>query len=233
MQIGLTLDYIPFAYLDKQNKYTGFDVKFLELLNLGKHEFVATSWQNLHSDLINKKFDIAIGGISLTKYRKQKFLYSATPIQDHKVFLVNTLNKIQLDFDHLENIDNRDTVIVVNKGGTNEIFVEQNIKHAQIIKTENNLDAISILQENKADLMITDKVEAQYYLNIALNDSHASRNKASIMIKEPFKPLSDITEYGFLYHSEAQELKRFIDHRIQQLSNEQILQLKKEFAIYK
>src|SRR5438105_5221578 len=74
LRVGSTGDYKPFTYLDKTtNQFSGFDIDFAESLGkaLGvKVEFVQTSWPNLMKDFEAGKFDVAMGGISVTLERQ-------------------------------------------------------------------------------------------------------------------------------------------------------------------
>jgi cyclohexadienyl dehydratase len=70
LRVGMTGDYLPFTYLDKAtSKFRGFDVDMAETLGkaLGvKVEYVQTAWPRLTQDFDADKFDIAMGGISIT-----------------------------------------------------------------------------------------------------------------------------------------------------------------------
>jgi hypothetical protein len=83
LRVGMTGDYMPFTYLDKDTqKFRGFDVDMAEALGkaLGvKVEYVQTAWPQLMKDFEAQKFDIAMGGVSITLDRQKKGLFS-TPI---------------------------------------------------------------------------------------------------------------------------------------------------------
>ncbi len=70
LRVGMTGDYLPFSSLDKSTqKFRGFDVDMAEALGkaLGvKVDFVLTAWPQLTGDFAADKFDIAMGGISIT-----------------------------------------------------------------------------------------------------------------------------------------------------------------------
>ena len=52
--------------------------------------------------------------------------------------------------------------IVVNPGGTNEKFIDNNIRRAKKIIVEDNRDIFRYIVEEMADLMITDKIEVDF-----------------------------------------------------------------------
>ena len=53
--------------------------------------------------------------------------------------------------------------MVVNPGGTNQSFVDEHIKQAQIIRVQNNVDNLEALRQKTADMMVTDLIEGDYY----------------------------------------------------------------------
>src|ERR1700737_2319122 len=83
LRVGMTGDYLPFAYLDKAtSKFRGFDVDMAETLGkaLGvKVEYVQTSWPQLMKDFEADNFDIAMGDASITPATKKKGMFR-TPI---------------------------------------------------------------------------------------------------------------------------------------------------------
>ncbi len=53
--------------------------------------------------------------------------------------------------------------MIVNHGGTNQSFVDEHIKQAQIIRVQNNVDNLQALRQKTADMMVTDLIEGDYY----------------------------------------------------------------------
>src|SRR5690606_23971153 len=71
LRIGMTGDYAPFT-LERDGNLSGADVQMAESLAkaLGAQpQFVHTSWSNLMRDYQAGRFDIALGGISITPER--------------------------------------------------------------------------------------------------------------------------------------------------------------------
>jgi cyclohexadienyl dehydratase len=83
LRVGLTGDYRPFSILDKQTgRYSGLDVDMGNNLAdaLGARlEIVHTAWKNLLPDLLDQRFDIGMGGVTITLER-QKAAFFSTPI---------------------------------------------------------------------------------------------------------------------------------------------------------
>src|SRR5262249_25866532 len=88
LRVGLTGDHLPFTYLDKETqKFRGFDVDVAEALGkaLGvKVEYVHTTWPQLMKDFEAQKFDVAMGGVSITLDRQKKGFFSAPIMREGK-----------------------------------------------------------------------------------------------------------------------------------------------------
>lgn len=165
IRVGTTGDYKPFTYLNPEtDEFEGYDIDAAKLLakNLGvKVKFVQTSWPTLMDDLLDNKFDIAVGGITRNVERQKKAHLSQGYIRFGKVPLIREEDKDR--FQSLDDIDQPDVKIGLNPGGTNEKFVRANIENAQIIMVEDNLAIPGMVAEGEVDVMFTDTIEALLY----------------------------------------------------------------------
>lgn len=211
LRVGTTGDYPPFTYYDvKTGKFSGIDIE--RALALGKYlerrvVFIKTTWPNLSADLIKNKFDIAMGGISASPERKEKFLLSYSVLIDGKVplTLCNTIEK----YDALEKINQPTVRVVENRGGTNEAFARQFLPQAKLLLLENNVDTIQALLTGKADVMITDKAEALYRQKMVpmlcvVNPDHPLTmiNKVYLVPKTDVKLLEQVNRWIKANHFE-------------------------------
>jgi hypothetical protein len=80
LRVGMTGDYRPFSQRDKDTgAYSGLDVDMANSLAeaLGvKLEIVGTTWATLMQDLGEGKFDVGMGGISITLARQRVAFFS-------------------------------------------------------------------------------------------------------------------------------------------------------------
>ncbi|MBK1842507.1 transporter substrate-binding domain-containing protein [Azospirillum sp. YIM B02556] len=163
LRVGTTGDYKPFSYLNPQTqKFEGIDIDLAEAMGkaLGvKVEFVKTSWGNLLPDLLADKYDIAVGGVSVTLERQKKALFSDALMRDGKTPITRCENKDR--FQTVADIDKPGVRLIVNPGGTNEKFARANIHSAQIEVHPDNVTIFDQIVAGKADLMITDAVETR------------------------------------------------------------------------
>ncbi|PWC88928.1 hypothetical protein TSH100_06610 [Azospirillum sp. TSH100] len=163
LRVGTTGDYKPFTYLNPQTqKFEGMDIDLAEAMGkaLGvKVEFVKTSWGTLLPDLLADKYDIAVGGVSVTLERQKKALFSDPLMRDGKTPITRCENKDR--FQTVADIDKPGVRLIVNPGGTNEKFARANIRTAQIEVHPDNVTIFDQIVAGKADLMITDAVETR------------------------------------------------------------------------
>ncbi|HVV68251.1 MAG TPA: transporter substrate-binding domain-containing protein [Gammaproteobacteria bacterium] len=164
IKIGITGDYPPLTAFDENTgEYQGFDIDMAH--NLGKflHKkiiFVKTTWPSLGEDLQAHQFDIAMGGIAITKERAQQFIFSKPVLVDEKVAVFNCEN--QSKYQSLSDIDQPHVKVIENPGGTNERFARQQLPKADIRIFADNTTIFSQLLNHQADVMITDAIEAGY-----------------------------------------------------------------------
>ena len=163
LRVGTTGDYKPFTYLNPQTqKFEGMDIDLAEAMGkaLGvKVEFVKTSWSTLLPDLLADKYDIAVGGVSVTLERQKKALFTDPLMRDGKTPITRCENKDR--FQTVADIDKPGVRLIVNPGGTNEKFARANIRTAQIEVHPDNVTIFDQIVAGKADLMITDAVETR------------------------------------------------------------------------
>jgi cyclohexadienyl dehydratase len=164
LRVGMTGDYPPFSTFDPANAtFRGFDVEIAEAMAraLGvRIEYVRTSWPQLSDDFAADRFDIAMGGISITPERQSKGPFSTPVMQEGKTPIARC--KDLGKYGTLADIDRPGTRLIVNPGGTNERFVRTNIRNAEIRLYPDNATIFNEIANGHADLMITDASETRY-----------------------------------------------------------------------
>ncbi len=163
--VGTTGDYPPLT-LKTESGYTGTDIQIIQAFAQAKKlsiKFISTTWPGLTQDLLNHKFDVAVGGISENPTRNKLFYRSQTITTTAKAALIRCGD--QQRFKSLASIDTESVLIVENRGGTNQDFALSNIKLASILLVRLNQDALARLTNggNLADVLFTDDVEIKYF----------------------------------------------------------------------
>ena len=206
LRVGMTGDYLPFTYLDKAiSKFRGFDVDMAEALGnaLGvKVEYVQTAWPRLMQDFDADKFDIAMGGISITPDRQRHGIFSAPVMRDGKTPIARCANKGK--YETIADIDKPGTRVIVNPGGTNERFARANIKRAEIKTYNDNVTIFDEIAKGDADLMMTDSSETRYQQKL---------HPGVLCAVHPEKPF-DVAEKAYWLQRDA-ALAAFVDRWLQ------------------
>jgi len=160
LRIGTTGDYAPFSFAS-QNELTGVDIDLLSGLaqQLGvEPRFVRTSWPTLLRDLEQGLFDIAASGISVTPERAAAAVFSPAYHRDGKTPIARCAQRER--YARLSAIDQPSVRVIVNPGGTNERFVRERLRRAQLRVYPDNRSIFDELVAGRADVMITDGIEA-------------------------------------------------------------------------
>ena len=169
LRVGLSGDYKPFSIKTSAGtmpqgtsgvEMEGLDVDMARNLadSLGvKLELVQFAWPNLMSDLQAGKFDVAMGGITITLPRQKLAFFSTPVMRSGKTPIARCADKDR--FGTLAQIDKPGVRVIANPGGTNESFARANLTQAQLVVFPDNAHIFDELAAGRADVMITDSVE--------------------------------------------------------------------------
>ncbi|MGF6233010.1 cyclohexadienyl dehydratase [Inquilinus ginsengisoli] len=163
LKVCTTGDYKPFTYLDPaKGEYEGIDIDMAKDLAaaLGvKAEFVKTSWKTLMADFTGGACDMAMGGISVSLPRQKQAFFSIPIDVDGKTPITKCENVDK--FQTVEQIDQPGVRVIEPPGGTNEAFVRERIKSAEITIFPDNTKIFDEILAGRADVMITDASETR------------------------------------------------------------------------
>ena len=210
--VGTTGDYRPLSYCETDGTYWGFGIEVAK--EIAKRldvetAFVKTSWPTLTADVLAEPqmFDLAIGGITITDTRKETMLMSEGYLANGKTILCR---KSESDrYKSLADIDQPEVRVMVNPGGLNEKFANQNLTHANIIVHQKNEEIPTLVAEGKADVMITEITEAPYYVQ-------TDTRLAAPLLNEPFTH----GEIGVLMQKGQDDLLQIVNQTIQQMKSD-------------
>ena len=164
---GTTGDYRPLSFCESDGTYWGFGIdvagEIAKRLGVGI-QFVPTSWPTLTADVQAEPqtFDLAIGGITITDARRETMLMSDGYLANGKTILCRAAEADR--YKSLADIDKSEVRVMVNPGGLNEKFANENLTHATVIVHPKNEEIPSLIAEGEADVMITEITEAPWYV---------------------------------------------------------------------
>lgn len=223
--IGTTGDYRPLSFCEPETgEYWGFGIEMAREMaaELGVGiEFVKTSWPTLTADVLADPqiFDLAIGGITITDARRETMLMSDGYLANGKTILCR---KSEVDrFQSLADLDKSEVRVMVNPGGLNEKFANENLSHATIIVYQKNEEIPTLVAEGKADVMITEITEAPYYVQ-------ADSRLAAPLLNEPFTH----GEIGVLMRKGQDDLLLMVNNLIRKMrSNGSLRRLHEKYGL--
>jgi cyclohexadienyl dehydratase len=164
LRVGLTGDYAPYSSRAPDGAIQGADITMVRALatSLGvvTLEIVPTTWKTMAADLQADRFDIAIGGVSVTPDRAAIGDFSITVMHDGKRPIVRCADTER--YTSVAAIDRPSVRVVVNVGGTNERFAKSNFPHASLVVRERNMTAFDAIMNNQADVMVPDGAEVDF-----------------------------------------------------------------------
>ncbi len=95
---------------------------------------------------------------------------------------------------------------MVNPGGLNEKFANENLKQATIVVHQKNEEIPSLIAQGEADVMITEITEAPYYVQ-------TDNRLAAPLLNTPFTH----GQIGVLMQKEQEDLLQVVNNKIQQM----------------
>lgn len=223
--IGTTGDYRPLTFREPATgEYWGFAIDLSQEIadKMGVSiKFIATSWPTLTSDVLAEpqRFDFAIGGITITDTRRESMDMSDGYLGNGKTILCRASEAER--YQSLADIDKPEVCVMVNPGGLNEKFANENLTQARIVVHPKNEEIPTLIAEGEADIMITEITEAPYYVK---TDSRL----AAPLLDKPFTR----GQIGVLMRKGQDDLLQMINNTIRELREDGTLrQLHEKYGL--
>ena len=209
---GTTGDYRPLSFCEPDGTYWGFGIEvakeIAKRIGVGV-EFKKTSWPTLTADVLTEPqiFDLAIGGITITDTRRETMLMSDGYLDNGKTILCRASEADR--YKSLADIDKPEVTVMVNPGGLNEKFANENLTHANIVVYQKNEEIPTLVAEGAVDVMITEITEAPYYVQ-------TDPRLAAPLLNAPFTH----GEIGVLMQKGQEDLLQMVNNVICQMKSD-------------
>jgi cyclohexadienyl dehydratase len=200
LRVGTTGDYRPFSFRRPSGQYEGADIDMAgELAGMleVELEIIPTVWAGLLDDFLAGTFDIAMGGVTVTPARAEKGCFSAPYLVDGKRPVAR--RELADRFTSIAAIDQPGVKVIANPGAANEAFARANFTRATVIIHPDNATVFDELVAGRADVMITDGLEADH-------QAHLHPELVAVPVAAPFTRLEKA-----YYFPRDPAMKTFID----------------------
>ena len=156
LRIGVSPDYPPLIF-KRDGKLAGLEVHFAKELSkeLGRPlKFVSMKWDKQIPMLEAEKTDIIMSGMSITRARELRIVFSEPYIQNGLMALIR--RKDAHKYDSAEDIVRSHANVGVQEGTTGDAFVQQKFPYARRVVVATPEDAAFNLRSRFIDMFIHD-----------------------------------------------------------------------------
>lgn len=157
LRVGLETGYLPFEMRDKGGDIIGFDVDLAKLLarKLGvKLKLVNISWDGIIPALLTDKFDILMGGMTITEERAQRVDFCDPYMQIGQTVLISRALAARVK--SYQDLNTPEFRIVSKLGTTGNIAAAEYLPKAKLRVFETEADAAIEVRNGRADGFVYD-----------------------------------------------------------------------------
>ena len=157
LRVGFESGYVPFEMTNKKGEFIGFDMDFGRRLakDMGvKFVPVNTAWDGIIPALITGKFDIIMGGMTITQERNLKVNFAEPYIVVGQTILLN--KKLEGQVSSYKDLNNPKFILTSRMGTTGEQAIKKFIPKATYKGFESEAEAGLEVINGKADALVYD-----------------------------------------------------------------------------
>ncbi len=157
LRVGFESGYVPFEMTNKKGKFIGFDMDFgRKLAKVMGVKFVPvnTSWDGIIPALMTDKFDIIMGGMTITQERNLKILFADPYIVVGQTILLN--KKLAGKVKSYKDLNDPKYILTSRMGTTGEQAIKKHIPKATYKGFESEAEAGLEVINGKADALVYD-----------------------------------------------------------------------------
>jgi polar amino acid transport system substrate-binding protein len=157
LRVGFESGYVPFEMTNKKGEFIGFDMDFGRRLakSMGvKFVPVNTAWDGIIPALLTGKFDIIMGGMTITQERNLKVNFAEPYIVVGQTILLNKKHKDEVK--SYKDLNNPKFILTSRMGTTGEQAIKKYIPKATYKGFESEAEAGLEVINGKADALVYD-----------------------------------------------------------------------------
>jgi polar amino acid transport system substrate-binding protein len=179
LRVGFEAGYMPFEMLDRKGNIIGFDVDLARLMarHMGvKLTMVNIQWDGIIPALLTDKFDLLMGGMTITPERNLKVNFCDPYIVIGQTVLMHPRHRGKIT--RHDQLNDPRYVVLAKLGTTGDIAARRHFPKAQLKQFSSEADAAIEVRSGRADAFVYD---------LPFNAVYAAQNPGGIVhLKEPF-----------------------------------------------
>jgi polar amino acid transport system substrate-binding protein len=157
LRVGFESGYVPFEMTNKKGKFIGFDMDYArKLAKVMGVKFVPinTAWDGIIPALMTDKFDIIMGGMTITQERNLKINFANPYIVVGQTILLN--KKLKDKIKSYKDLNDPKYILTSRLGTTGEQAIKKYIPKATYKSFESEAEAGLEVINGKADALVYD-----------------------------------------------------------------------------
>ena len=157
LRVGFESGYVPFEMTDKKGNFVGFDMDYARRMAKDmnvKFVPVNTEWDGIIPALMTDKFDIIMGGMTITQERNLKINFADPYIVVGQAILLN--KKLEGKVKSYKDLNDPKYILTSRLGTTGEQAIKKYIPKATYKSFQTEADAGLEVINGKADALVYD-----------------------------------------------------------------------------
>lgn len=162
LRVGMST-FVPWAMRDKQGELIGFEIDVAKRLAKDSGwqvEFVPTAWDGIIPALLAKKFDVIIGGMSITPERSKSVLFSAP--YSHSGVQVAANKELAEGFSEFSDFNSRRVKIAARRGAFTVQVARETFPKAKILQFDDDAQAFQEVLNGNAHAVIASSPKPEH-----------------------------------------------------------------------
>lgn len=162
LRVGMST-FVPWAMRDKQGELIGFEIDVAKRLAQDsgwKVEFVPTAWDGIIPALLAQKFDVIIGGMSITPERSKSVLFTSP--YSHSGVQVAASKELADDFSEFSDFNSRRVKIAARRGAFTVQVARETFPKAKILQFDDDAQAFQEVLNGNAHAVIASSPKPEH-----------------------------------------------------------------------
>ncbi|WP_261886001.1 transporter substrate-binding domain-containing protein [Vibrio pomeroyi] len=162
LRVGMST-FVPWAMRNKQGDLVGFEIDVAKRLaedSGWKVEFVPTAWDGIIPSLLSNKFDVIIGGLSITGARSKSVLF--TEPYSHSGVQLAANKELAEGFTQISDFDSRRVKIAARRGAFTVQVARETFPKAKVLQFDDDAQAFQEVLNGNAHAVIASSPKPEH-----------------------------------------------------------------------